>query len=156
VLDELGVGRAIVGTAALRDPQWFRAAVDRYPTRLALGLDARDGRVAVAGWEDVSDVPAIELARQYADLPLAAIIYTNIANDGMMQGIDEATVADMIALSGLGVPIIASGGVTTADDVRKLAAASWDHPRLSGAIIGRALYEGTLTVREAVAAALPT
>ncbi len=152
-LDDLGVSRAIVGTAAIKQPDWFREAVTRYPGRIALGLDARDSKVAVSGWTDVSEVSAFDLARRYSDLPLAAVIYTNIANDGMMQGIDSATIEDLIALTMLNVPIIASGGVTTADDVKALAVASSNHPRLIGAIVGRALYEGTLTVSDAVSAA---
>lgn len=152
-LDDIGVSRAIVGTAAIKKPDWFREVVTRYPGRIALGLDARDSKVAVSGWTDVSEVSAFDLARRYSDLPLAAIIYTNIANDGMMQGIDSATIEDLIALTMLSVPIIASGGVTTADDVKALAIASSNHPRLIGAIIGRALYEGTLTVSDAVSVA---
>jgi phosphoribosylformimino-5-aminoimidazole carboxamide ribotide isomerase len=108
--------------------------------------------VATEGWLDVSKTPALELARQYAGLEIAAVIYTNIANDGMMQGIDAETIRDLLALARLGFPVIASGGVTTVDDVRKLAAAAQREPRLIGAIIGRALYEGTITVASAVAA----
>ena len=143
----------IVGTQALKQPDWFRAMVQKFPKRIALGIDARDSMVATEGWLDVSKTPAIELARQYSGLDIAAVIYTNIANDGMMQGIDEATISDLTALARLGFPVIASGGVTTVDDVRKLAAAARDEPRLVGAIIGRALYEGTITVASAVAAA---
>lgn len=153
VLNTWGVERAIVGTQALKQPDWFRSAVRRFPQRLALGLDARNGMVATAGWLEVSQTPALELARQFADLPLAAVIYTNIANDGMMQGVDDGTLADMQALAGLGLPVIASGGVTTLKDVERLFALSKRQPKLIGAIIGRALYEGTLTVPEAVAAA---
>ena len=153
VLEELGVERAIVGTQALKQPEWFRAAAQRYPGRLALGLDARDGMVATEGWLDVSQISAIELASGYAGLPLAAVIYTNIANDGMMQGIDDGTIDDLRALAELGLPVIASGGVTTIDDVRRLAQASRTQPLLTGAIIGRALYEGTISVADAIAAA---
>lgn len=153
VLNTWGVERAIVGTQALKQPEWFRSAVCRYPGRVALGLDARNGLVATAGWLEVSQTPALELARQFVDLPLAAVIYTNIANDGMMQGVDDGTLADMQALADLGLPVIASGGVTTLEDVRRLAALSRRQPKLIGAIIGRALYEGTLTVTEALAAA---
>jgi phosphoribosylformimino-5-aminoimidazole carboxamide ribotide isomerase len=153
VLNEWGVNRAIVGTQALKQPEWFQAAVRRYPGRVALGLDARDGLVATAGWLDVSQTSALELAKQFLGLPLAAVIYTNIANDGMMQGIDDATLVDLRTLADLGLPVIASGGVTTIDDVRKLADISRVQPRLIGAIIGRALYEGTITVPDAIAAA---
>lgn len=153
VLDDLGVDRAIVGTAALRNPDWFREAAVRRPGRLALGLDARDGRVATAGWLEVSETPALELARQFVGTPLAAVIYTNIANDGMMQGIDDGTIRDLLALADLGLPVIASGGVTTLDDVSRLAALARVHKNLVGAIVGRALYEGTIDVAAAVAIA---
>jgi phosphoribosylformimino-5-aminoimidazole carboxamide ribotide isomerase len=153
LLETIGVDRVIVGTQALKQPDWFRAMVQKFPRRIALGIDARDSLVATEGWLDVSQTPAIELARQYAGLAIAAVIYTNIANDGMMQGIDAATIGDLTALARLGFPVIASGGVTTVDDVRKLADAARDEPQLVGAIIGRALYEGTITVADAVVAA---
>lgn len=153
VLEELGVDRAIVGTQALKAPAWFRAAALRYPGRMALGLDARNGFVATAGWLEVSATPATELARQFLDLDLAAVIYTNIANDGMMQGIDPQTLAELEAFAELGLKVIASGGVTTRTDVEHLAEIAARQPRLVGAIVGRALYEGTLTVAEAIAAA---
>jgi phosphoribosylformimino-5-aminoimidazole carboxamide ribotide isomerase len=153
LLETVGVDRVIVGTQALKQPDWFRAMVGKFPGRIALGIDARDSMVATEGWLDVSKTPALELARQYVGLEIAAVIYTNIANDGMMKGIDAATIDDLVALARLGFPVIASGGVTTVDDVRKLAAAARTEPRLTGAIIGRALYEGTITVSSAVAAA---
>jgi phosphoribosylformimino-5-aminoimidazole carboxamide ribotide isomerase len=153
LLETAGVDRVIVGTQALKQPGWFRAMVSRFPGRIALGIDARDSMVATEGWLDVSKTPALELARQYVGVEIAAVIYTNIANDGMMQGLDAATIDDLVALARLGFPVIASGGVTTVDDVRKLAAAARSQPRLVGAIIGRALYEGTITVASAVAAA---
>ena len=92
---DLGVERVIIGTAALKNPDWFRAAAKRRPHQLLLGLDARDGRVATEGWLDVSETPAVELARQFDDVPLGGIIYTNIANDGMMQGVDDGTLDDL-------------------------------------------------------------
>jgi len=153
MLDDVGLDRVIVGTQALRQPDWFRDMAERFPGRVALGLDARDSHVATDGWLNVSAVSAIELARGYAGLPLAAVIYTNIANDGMMAGIDEGTLGDLVALADLGLPVIASGGVTTIDDVHRLAETAQQHPNLIGAIIGRALYEGTLTVGEAVSVA---
>ena len=146
VLEEWGVDRAIVGTQALKQPDWFRAAVRRYPGRVALGLDARDGLVATAGWLDVSQTSALDLAKQFLGIPLAAVIYTNIANDGMMQGVDDGTLADLKTFADLGLPTIASGGVTTLADVEKLVRISRQQPLLVGAIIGRALYEGTITV----------
>ena len=153
MLGEVGVGRVIVGTQALKYPDWFERMVTRYPQQICLGLDARDSMVATAGWLEVSQTPALELARRFQGLPLGAVIYTNIANDGMMQGVDERTIADMIALTELDLPVIASGGVTTLAEVERLCAVQLNHPRLVGAIIGRAIYEGTIRVSEAVATA---
>ncbi len=153
MLDEVGVGRVIIGTKALKDPEWFREMAGKFPGKLVLGIDARNSMVATEGWLDVSETSAIDLAKEYADLDLAALIYTNIANDGMMQGVDEPTIADMQQLADLGFPVIASGGVTTLDDVTRLKAAADASPNLVGAIIGRALYEGTINVAEAVAVA---
>lgn len=153
MLEHVGIDRIIIGTQALKDPEWFAAITRRWPHRVALGIDARDSMVATAGWLDVSQTSVFELAEQYADLPVAAVIYTNIANDGMMQGIDEATLGDLGRLADMGLPTIASGGVTTVQDVRRLAQEATSHPNLVGAIIGRALYEQTLTVAEAIAAA---
>jgi phosphoribosylformimino-5-aminoimidazole carboxamide ribotide isomerase len=150
MLDEVGVERVIVGTQALKQPAWFREMAEKFPGRLVLGIDARNSMVATEGWLDVSQKAALDLAREYAGLPIAAIIYTNIANDGMMAGVDQATIDDLVALSELGVPVIASGGVTTAADVRNLARAEQSHPNLVAAIVGRALYEGTLTIAEAL------
>lgn len=152
MLDDVGIDRVIVGTQALKQPEWFRQMAQEFPGRLCLGLDARDSFVATQGWLDVSKVPALELAKQYADLDLAAVIYTNIANDGMMQGVDRATIDDMLRLAELGLPVIASGGVTTLDDIRTLAAESRRQPKLNGAIIGRALYEGTIALPAALSA----
>jgi phosphoribosylformimino-5-aminoimidazole carboxamide ribotide isomerase len=152
MLDDVGIDRVIVGTQALKKPEWFREMAQAFPGRLCLGLDARNSFVATQGWRDVSQVPALELAQQYADLNLAAVIYTNIALDGMMQGIDRGTIDDMLALAELGLPVIASGGVTTVDDLRTLAKESLRQPKLIGAIIGRALYEGTILLPDALIA----
>lgn len=152
LLESVGVDRVIVGTQALKQPEWFRAMVTCFPRQIALGIDARDSMVATEGWLDVSQTPALELARNYAGLEIAALIYTNIANDGMLKGIDDGTIADLVRLAELGFPVIASGGVTTADDVHRLAIAAKGQPNLMGAIIGRALYEGTLSVADAIAA----
>jgi phosphoribosylformimino-5-aminoimidazole carboxamide ribotide isomerase len=152
MLEDVGLDRVIIGTQALKHPEWFRQTAERYPRRLALGLDARDSRVATDGWLDVSQTSAIDLAAGYVGAPIAAVIYTNIANDGMLRGIDEATLRDLSLLADLGLPVIASGGVTTLDDVRRLLAVRRDHPGLVGAIVGRALYEGTLNLAEAVEA----
>ncbi|MBR9802454.1 1-(5-phosphoribosyl)-5-[(5-phosphoribosylamino)methylideneamino]imidazole-4-carboxamide isomerase [bacterium] len=151
VLEDIGIDRAIVGTQALKQPHWFREMVEAYPNRVALGLDARDSMVATAGWLEVSQTSALELARQFTGLPVAAVIYTNIANDGMMQGVDEGTLKDLAELAGLKLPVIASGGVTTIDDVKRLLEIQQQAPDLNGAIIGRALYEGTINLPEAIA-----
>ncbi|MCA9053605.1 MAG: 1-(5-phosphoribosyl)-5-[(5-phosphoribosylamino)methylideneamino]imidazole-4-carboxamide isomerase [Planctomycetaceae bacterium] len=151
MLDDVGVDRVIVGTQALKQPDWFAEMIERYPQRVCLGLDARDSMVATAGWLDVSQTPAIDLARRFSGMPVGAVIYTNIANDGMMQGVDERTIEDMIALTRLDLPVIASGGVTTLVDVERLTEVHREHPQLVGAIIGRAIYEGTIRVDEAVA-----
>jgi phosphoribosylformimino-5-aminoimidazole carboxamide ribotide isomerase len=127
-----GLSRLVIGTSALADPDWFRATCRKFPGKLVLGIDARGGRVATDGWLNTSDVTAIDLARQFNGEPLAAIIYTDIATDGMMGGPNLKAMSDMQAA--VDVPVIASGGVTTADDVAELAAAG-----LAGCIIGPAL-----------------
>jgi phosphoribosylformimino-5-aminoimidazole carboxamide ribotide isomerase len=150
MLDEVGVERCIVGTQALKQPEWFADMTLRFPNRLVLGIDARDSFVATEGWLDLSKTPAIELAAQFRDLPIAALVYTNIANDGMLLGIDPGTISDLLSLAELGFPVIASGGVTTLDDVAALCQAAERQPRLVGAIVGRALYEGVLTLQDAI------
>jgi len=149
-LHELGMDFAVVGTQALQQPAWFREMADRHPGRLCLGLDARNALVATHGWLETSQVRALDLARRFADLDLAALIYTNIANDGMLQGIDPQTLDDLRALCGTGLPVIASGGVARLADVDALLQLHRAEPSLIGAIVGRALYEGTLSLSEAV------
>jgi phosphoribosylformimino-5-aminoimidazole carboxamide ribotide isomerase len=143
---DFGLSRLVIGTSALVDPEWFREACRQYPGRLVLGIDARDGLAATDGWLNTSSVPAIDLARQFASEPLAAIIYTDIASDGMLAGPNVKAMTEMQAA--VKVAVIASGGVTTVDDIARLADAG-----LAGCIIGRALYEGTLTLAEAIKAA---
>ncbi len=150
LLNDVGVERAIIGTQALKQPEWFREIVNAAPGRVALGVDAKDSMVATAGWLEVSKTSAIELAGQFAGLPVAAVIYTNIANDGMMQGVDESTMQDMANLADLGLPVIASGGVTTTEDIENLLALQQKHSGMVGAIIGRALYEGTINLSDAI------
>lgn len=101
---ELGLARVIIGTRALRDPEWFTEVCQLFPDKLALGLDAKDSMVATDGWLEVSEVSVMELAEKVTDVPVAAVIYTNIANDGMMQGIDQATLDDLESLAGMGLP----------------------------------------------------
>jgi phosphoribosylformimino-5-aminoimidazole carboxamide ribotide isomerase len=141
-----GVERVVVGTRALREPGWFEGICRRFPGRVVAGIDARDGMVATDGWRQVSQCAALELARRCADWPLAAIVYTDISRDGMLEGPSLGSLSEMAAA--VPVPIIASGGVTTLDDVRALA-----RLRLAGCIIGRALYEGRLELAAAIALA---
>ncbi len=150
ILNDVGVERAIIGTQALKQPDWFREIVQAAPGRVALGVDAKDSMVATAGWLEVSKTSAIDLAGQFAGLPVAAVIYTNIANDGMMQGVDESTMQDMANLADLGLPVIASGGVTTTKDIENLLTLQQKHSGIVGAIIGRALYEGTISLNDAI------
>ena len=146
---DLGLSRVVIGTRALREPAWFQVVCRKWPGRLALGIDARDGRVATDGWLQTSSVLATDLARQLAGEPLAAVIYTDIARDGMLAGPNFAAMEEMCRCSSL--PVIASGGVTSADDVARLLSTG-----VAGCIIGRALYEGELTLRDALHAARGT
>lgn len=143
---EIGIERLVIGTKAIKQPDWFRDVCRRYPDKLALGIDARNGRVATDGWLETSDVAATDLAGQFADEPIAAIIYTDIAKDGMMSGPNIAAMKEMNESTD--IPVIASGGVTTASDVQRLAEVN-----MAGCIIGRTLYEGKLTLKDALAAA---
>ncbi len=140
---ELGLDRLVIGTAALKNPAWFREMCLAVPGKLVLGLDARNGLVATDGWLETSSVRASELVQQFSDLPLAAIVYTDIATDGMMAGPNLPEMAAMQRQ--VEIPVVASGGVTNLEDVRNLAEAG-----LAGAIIGRALYENTIDLAEAI------
>jgi phosphoribosylformimino-5-aminoimidazole carboxamide ribotide isomerase len=138
-----GVERVVIGTRALRDSNWLGRVCERFAGRLVLGIDARDGRVATAGWLEVSETMALDLARRCSRLPLAALVYTDIGRDGMLEGPNLEALAEMAAAVSL--PVIASGGVTSLDDIRRLAGLS-----LAGCIVGRALYEGRLTLGDAL------
>ena len=151
-IEDVGLTRVIIGTKALKEPEWFAEQCNRFPNKLALGIDAKDSMVATEGWLEVSKVSVLELAKQFIDSPISAVIYTNIANDGMMQGVDEATLADLRTLAEMGLPVIASGGVTTMADITALQEIASEVPDLIGAIVGRAIYEGTIKVSEACAA----
>ena len=143
-----GLSRAIIGTAAVRDPAFVRAAAKAHPGRIAVGIDARDGTVAVEGWAARSELSAAELGRRFADAGVAAIIYTEISRDGMLAGLD---VAGTLALAhAVPIPVIASGGLASIADVRRLLEP--DCAVLHGAITGRALYDGRLDPAEALAA----
>ena len=142
-----GVDRVIIGTAAVRDPDLVKQAARAFPARVAVGLDARSGKVAVEGWAQTSELSALDIARRFEDAGVVAIIYTDIARDGLLKGLNlDATIAlaDAIAL-----PVIASGGLASLADVQALL-----EPRarnLAGAIAGRALYDGRLDAAEALA-----
>jgi phosphoribosylformimino-5-aminoimidazole carboxamide ribotide isomerase len=135
-----GVARVIVGTAAVRDPALVKAAARAYPGRVAVGLDARDGKIAVEGWSKISTLSALDVARRFEDAGVAAIVYTDVNRDGMLKGLNlDATIALAEEIS---LPVIASGGLASLADVRALL-----EPRaqkLEGAIAGRALYDGRL------------
>ena len=139
---DAGLDRVIVGTRALQDPAWFREMATRYPGRLVLGLDAKDGRVATGGWLDVSSVVAATLAKQFDDLPLAAVVYTDIACDGMLEGPNVAATEELARQ--LRTPVIASGGVGRLEDLARLATLP-----IAACIVGRALYEGRFRLEEA-------
>ena len=140
-----GVSYVIIGTKAVKEPAFVAAACNAFPGKVIVGLDAKDGLVATDGWAEVSDVKATDLARRFEADGVSAIVYTDIARDGMMQGVNvEATVTMAQASS---IPVIASGGITNIDDIRALAAVAGKG--ICGAITGRAIYEGTLDVAEA-------
>jgi phosphoribosylformimino-5-aminoimidazole carboxamide ribotide isomerase len=141
-----GVARVIIGTAAVRHPALVRDAAREFPQRVAVGLDARDGKVAVEGWAKGSDLTALEIARRFEDAGVSAIIHTDISRDGLLQGLDlDATIALAEAVS---IPVIASGGLASIDDVKALIEAR--AAKLAGAIAGRALYDGRLDAAEAL------
>ena len=141
-----GVTRVIIGTAAVRDPPFVKQAARDYPGRIAVGLDARDGKVAVEGWAETSEVTALDIAKRFEDAGVAAIIYTDISRDGMLQGLNlDVTIALADAIS---IPVIASGGFASIDDVKALLESR--ARKLEGAIAGRALYDGRIDAPEAL------
>ena len=141
-----GINRVIVGTAAVRNPQLVKDAAKRFPGKIAVGLDARDGKVAVEGWAETSQLSALDIARRFEDAGVAAIIYTDVARDGMLTGLNlGATIALAEAIS---IPVIASGGLASLDDVKALLAPR--AKKLAGAIAGRALYDGRLDAVQAL------
>ena len=143
---EKGVRRVIIGTAAVRDPGFVREAAKEFPGQVAVGIDARDGFVAVEGWAETSSLAAADLGKRFEDAGVAAIIYTDIARDGMLQGINwEGTIALAQAVS---IPVIASGGLASMADIERLCAP--DAAILEGAITGRALYDGRIDAGEAL------
>lgn len=150
----LGVARVVLGTAAVRDPQFVHAACARFPGQIAIGIDAREGKVAVAGWAEQTEIPAIDLAKRYEDAGAGALIVTDIGRDGLKSGVNvgfTGALADAVP-----IPVIASGGMRDVADVQALKGHGASHPEaraIAGAILGRALYDGDLQAKAALAAA---
>jgi len=142
-----GINRVIIGTAAVRNPALVKEAAKKFPGKIAVGLDARDGKVAVQGWAETSELSALDIARRFEDAGVAAIIYTDVTRDGMLKGLNlDATIALAEAIS---IPVVASGGLASIEDIKAML-----EPRarkLQGAIAGRALYDGRLDAAEALA-----
>jgi len=146
---DAGASRVILGTAAVRDPKFVREAARLYPERIAVGIDARDGRVAVSGWAEQTDINAIDLAMHFEDAGVAALIVTDIGRDGLKKGVNidfTGALADAVT-----IPVIASGGVKDVGDIRALKARPGR--AIHGAILGRALYDGDISPEEALAVA---
>ncbi|MEO1306110.1 MAG: 1-(5-phosphoribosyl)-5-[(5-phosphoribosylamino)methylideneamino]imidazole-4-carboxamide isomerase [Pseudomonadota bacterium] len=147
---DAGIARVILGTAALRDPDLVRAAATALPGQVVVGIDAKDGMVAVEGWAETSDMKAVELAKAFEGCGVAGLIVTDIARDGMKTGVNvdfTGEIADAVS-----IPVIASGGVASVQDIHDLRARVGIHP-IYGSILGRALYDGDLTAADALAAA---
>ena len=144
-----GLKRVILGTAAVKNPALVREAAAKFPGQVAVGIDARDGFVAVEGWAEVSSLPARELALRFRDAGVAAVIFTDVGRDGVLAGVNVEATADLA--KGLGIPVIASGGLASIDDVHRLKAREADG--IAGVIIGRALYDGRVDPAQALRAA---
>ncbi len=142
---EIGLSRLVIGTSALKQPEWFAKMAEQFPDRLVLGIDARDGQVATDGWLETSETSAVKMAEQFAQLPLAAIIYTDIATDGMMTGPNLSEISVMNEATNH--PVVASGGIRSVEDLQALAKLP-----VAGAIVGRALYEEKIDLAAALAA----
>ena len=142
-----GIKRVIIGTAAVRDPTFVRAAAAAFPGQVAVGIDARDGRVAVDGWAQISEMSAVELGKRFEDAGVCAIIYTDIARDGILKGLNIEMTLDLA--NHLSIPVIASGGLASLADIEQLLTPQC--AVLEGAITGRALYDGRLDPKEALA-----
>jgi phosphoribosylformimino-5-aminoimidazole carboxamide ribotide isomerase len=143
---EKGVTRVIIGTAAVRDPPFVKQVARDYPGRIAVGLDARDGKVAVEGWAETSELSVLDIAKRFEDAGVSAIIYTDIGRDGMLKGLNlDATIA---LAENISIPVVASGGLASIDDIKAML-----EPRagkLEGAIAGRAIYDGRLDAADAL------
>ena len=139
----LGVGRCIIGTAAVNDPKFLKSAIGEYGDKIAVGVDAKDGLVAVSGWLEVTGINSLEFCTKLRDIGVKTVIYTDISKDGMLSGPNHEIYNNLSEIDGL--DIIASGGVTTIDDVRRLSSSG-----IYGAIIGKALYTGKIRLEEAL------
>ena len=146
---EAGIDRVILGTAALRDPALVKEAAKAHPGYIAVGIDSRDGKVAVEGWAEISEMTVFDLARRFEGAGVAAIVFTDIARDGMLQGVNAEATARLA--NAVRIPVIASGGVAGLGDIAALKAAG--EPNILGVVIGRALYNGRLDAQAALAAA---
>ncbi|HUC63419.1 MAG TPA: 1-(5-phosphoribosyl)-5-[(5-phosphoribosylamino)methylideneamino]imidazole-4-carboxamide isomerase [Alphaproteobacteria bacterium] len=146
---EAGVARVVLGTAALRDPALVRAACKRFPERVAVGIDARGGKVAVEGWAETSDMAALNLARAFEDAGVAAIVYTDVERDGALEGPNVAATASLAR--SISTPVIASGGIASLDDLAALK--EHESEGIVGAILGRSLYDGRVDLAQALALA---
>lgn len=142
-----GVSRVVLGTAAFTNRMLLDQACREFPQRIVLGLDARDGRVAVKGWTAVSDIKAIDLLKELSGCPIASVIYTDIARDGMLNGPNLSALSEIVEFSSF--PVIASGGITSLEDLRAIQSIG---PKIEGAIVGKALYDGKLDLEATVAA----
>lgn len=142
---QAGVEFVIIGTKAVKEPAFVKEMCQQFPGHIIVGLDAKNGLVATDGWAEVSDVKATDLAKEFASDGVSAIVYTDIARDGMMQGVNVEATTTMAQASP--IPVIASGGITNMDDIKQLQAQA--HHGIMGAITGRAIYEGSLDVQEA-------
>lgn len=140
----LGIDRAVIGTAALTDPDLVKGAAADFPGRIVVAVDARGGMIATQGWADVSDVPVIDLARRFEDAGVAALLFTDVGRDGLLRGANVEATAELAEAQPL--PVIASGGVAGIEDIRMLKA----HPGIEGVITGRAIYDGRLDLAEAL------
>lgn len=142
-----GIARVILGTIAVRDPELVREAAKRHPGKIVVGIDARDGKVAVEGWAETSDMLAVDLAKAFEDAGVAAIVYTDIDRDGVLTGINWGSTIDLA--KAVSIPVIASGGLASLDDITRMTRP--DAAILEGAISGRALYDGRIDPAEALA-----
>ncbi len=141
-----GVARVILGTAAVREPALVREACARFPGKIAVGIDAKDGKVAVEGWAETSELTAVDLARRFEDTGVSAIIYTDIGRDGMLTGLNLDATAEIARA--VKIPVIASGGLAGLEDIKRLV--SPKYAMIAGAIAGRALYDGRLDPEQAL------